>query len=67
MEDIKMDEEKYKRARARVEELRKFYAHLFSYIVVNIVLVTTISVYGKRGKKWEEKKIKEIMEKEERK
>ncbi len=88
-----MDEEKYKRAKARVEELRKFYAHLISYIVVNIVLVAinlvtspnqlwfywvtafwgigliwhAIRVFGKFGKEREEKKIEEIMEKEERK
>ena len=88
-----MDEEKYKRAKARVEELRKFYAHLISYIVVNTMLVVinlvtsqnylwfywvtafwgiglichAIRVFGKFGKEWEEKKIEEIMEKEERK
>ena len=85
--------EKYKRAKSRVEELKGFYAHLITYIAVNLMLVVinlvtspnhlwfywvtvfwgigiiwhAISVYGKRGKKWEEKKIKEIMEKEERK
>jgi len=94
MERIKMDEEeRYKRAKARVEELREFYEHLIVYVIVNIMLAVinlvtspdtlwfywvtvfwgigliwhAISVYGKLGKEWEEKKIKEIMEKEERK
>ena len=87
------EEERYKRAKERVEELKGFYEHLTIYIGVNITLVIinlvtspnvlwfywvtvfwgigiiwhAIDVYGKRGKKWEEKKIKELMEKEERK
>lgn len=87
------EEERYKRAKARVEELREFYEHLIVYVIVNIMLVVinlvtspdtlwfywvtvfwgigliwhAISVYGKQDKEWEEKKIKEIMEKEERK
>jgi len=87
------EEERYKRAKARVEELREFYEHLIVYVIVNIMLAVinlvtspdtlwfywvtvfwgigliwhAISVYGKLGKEWEEKKIKEIMEKEERK
>ena len=87
------EEERYKRAKARVEELKEFYEHLTIYIGVNITLVIinlvtspnalwfywvtvfwgigiiwhAIDVYGKLGKKWEEKKIKELMEKEERK
>jgi len=87
------EEESYKKARKRVDELKGFYEHLIVYVAVNLMLVFinlvtspnqlwfywvtvfwgigliwhAISVYGKRGKKWEEKKIKEIMEKEERK
>jgi hypothetical protein len=84
------EEESYKKAKKRVDELRGFYEHLITYVVVNIMLVIinlvtssdtlwfywvtifwgigvichAISVYGKPGKNWEEKKIKEIMEKE---
>jgi hypothetical protein len=84
------EEESYKRAKKRVDELREFYEHLIAYLVVNIMLIIinlvtspdtlwfywvtvfwgigvichAISVYGKLGKNWEEKKIKEIMEKE---
>lgn len=87
------EEERYKRAKARVGELKEFYEHLTIYIGVNITLVIinlvtspntlwfywvtvfwgigiiwhAIDVYGKLGKRWEEKKIKELMEKEERK
>ncbi|HJH27774.1 MAG TPA: histidine kinase [Methanophagales archaeon] len=87
------EEERYKRAKARVEELREFYEHLIVYVIVNIMLVAinlvtspdtlwfywitafwgigliwhAIRVFGKFGKEWEEKKIEEIMEKEERK
>jgi hypothetical protein len=31
-------EKKYQRAKERVEELKKFYSHLLSYIVLNIFL-----------------------------
>ena len=40
MDDKRMDEEKYKRAKKRVEEIRGFYEHLFSYVGVNVVLIT---------------------------
>ena len=33
------EEEKYKRAKSRVEELKGFYAHLITYIAVNLMLV----------------------------
>lgn len=33
------EEERYKRAKARVEELKEFYEHLTIYIGVNITLV----------------------------
>lgn len=90
------EKESYKRAKARVAELKGFYEHLLAYIAVNIMLaiinlVTSpdelwfywvtvfwgifviwhaLGVFGKHkliGKEWEEKKIKEIMEKEQRK
>ena len=34
------EEEKYKRAKARVEELKGFYSHLIAYVTVNIMLVS---------------------------
>jgi hypothetical protein len=40
MNDTKMDEEKYKIAKKRVEEIKGFYGHLFAYIGVNVVLIT---------------------------
>jgi hypothetical protein len=40
MNDTKMDEEKYKKAKKRVEEIKGFYAHLFAYLGVNVVLIT---------------------------
>jgi hypothetical protein len=90
------DEEAYKRAKARVEELKGFYTHLVVYLGVNITLVIinlvtsprvlwfywvtifwgigllwhAISVFTKHKvltKEWEERKIKEIMEKEKKK
>ncbi len=39
MNDIKVDEEKYKLAKKRVEEIKGFYGHLFAYIGVNVVLI----------------------------
>ena len=39
MNEKKMDEEKYKRAKKRVEDIKGFYGHLFSYIGVNVVLI----------------------------
>lgn len=39
MNDTKMEEEKYKIAKKRVEEIKGFYGHLFSYIGVNIALI----------------------------
>lgn len=86
-------DEKYKRAKNKVKELKGFYSNLLSYLVVNIVLIIinlvtspdhlwfywvsifwgiglifhATSVFGKRrilGDKWEEKKIKEYMDKD---
>ncbi len=87
------EEEKYKRARRRVREIKGFYTHLIVYIVVNVflavlnfimspdrlwfywvafgwgigVIMNAISVFGLGGvlgHEWEEKKIKEIMDKD---
>ncbi len=85
-------DEKYIRAKRRVERLKGFYIHLSVYILVNIMLfiinllsnagnwwflyplggwgigvlvhgITTLA-YGNFGADWEEKKIKEYMEKD---
>jgi len=85
-----MVDEKYEKAKKRVEEIKGFYSHLFVYIAVNIVLVIInlvtssgvlwfywpmlgwgiglffhgmgVFVFSKfPGKRWEEKKIKEVM------
>ena len=90
------EKERYKRAKARVAELRGFYEHLAAYLVVNLMLIVinlvtspqslwfywvtifwgfaviwhAVNVFGKYRvltKAWEEKKIKEIMEKEKKK
>ncbi|UCF72976.1 MAG: 2TM domain-containing protein [Deltaproteobacteria bacterium] len=89
-----MNDEKYQKARKRVEELKKFYRNLVSFAVMNVILIIInlvmspgslwfywVTVFwgialllhaskvfilkGKfLGEEWEEKKIKEIMEKE---
>jgi len=46
MNDIKTNEEKYKMAKRRVEEIKGFYAHLFAYIGVNVVLIVIDLVTG---------------------
>lgn len=85
--------EKRERARKRVEEIKGFRIHVFTYIVVNIGLFAIdyftspgnywfywpllgwgiglvmhwFGVYGSRlfwGKDWEERKIKELMDKD---
>jgi len=85
-----MVNEKYEKAKKRVEEIKGFYSHLIVYICVNIVLVIInlitspgalwffwplagwgiglifhglgVFVFSKfPGKKWEERKIKEVM------
>lgn len=89
-----MDEqEKYQEAKKRVEDIKGFYIHVVTYIVVNIVLAAinlvsspeylwfiwplggwgiglvlhAFSVFSNFwGKDWEERKIKEIMEKDKR-
>lgn len=89
-----MDEQtRYQEAKKRVEEIKGFYIHLVTFIVVNAVLaainlltspeylwfiwpiigwgvgliIHAFSVFsGLWGKSWEERKIKEIMEKDRR-
>lgn len=89
------NDERYIRAKKRVENLKDFYIHLTVYLLVNIFLfvinLTTytgvwwfiyplggwgigvtvhgISIFasGKFGSDWEERKIKEYMEKDDRK
>jgi len=34
-----MNDEKYEKAKKRVEELKKFYGNLVTYVVINIMLV----------------------------
>lgn len=86
------DEQRYARAKSRVEELRGFYAHLAVYLIVNAGLilidllsgdgwwfywpllgwgiglavhaVNTYVVSGRIGSDWEERKIRELMEKD---
>ncbi len=84
--------EKYKRARKRAKELKGFYSHLSTYLVVNIFFIAMnlwtkpehywfvyplfgwgiglfwhfcgVFVFNKFGSEWEERKIKELMDKE---
>ena len=51
MNEKKMDEEKYKRAKKRVEDIKGFYGHLFSYIGVNVVLIV-INLVTSPGALW---------------
>lgn len=90
-----MDEQtRYQEAKKQVEEIKGFYFHLISYLLVNAVLliinlltspeylwfiwpiigwgvgliIHAFSVFGGLlGKSWEERKIKEIMDREKRK
>ncbi|MCG2611052.1 2TM domain-containing protein [Flavobacterium sp. SM15] len=95
MESNYNENEKYESARKRVKEIKEFYGHLLSYVVVNLFLVAVnlltspehlwffwpmlgwgigVSVHAMRvfnimpflGKDWEERKLKEFMEEEER-
>ncbi|MFV5691856.1 2TM domain-containing protein [Flavobacterium sp. LT1R49] len=93
MENNNQNEERYYKAKKRVEEIKGFYGNLVAYIVVNIGLVVInlltspghlwfywpmlgwgigVVFHGMKvfnympfiGKDWEEKKIKEFMDKE---
>jgi len=39
-----MNDEKYERAKKRVEELKKFYANLVTYTVINAVSYTHLTL-----------------------
>ena len=89
------EREQYESARKRVKEIKEFYSHLLSYVVVNLFLMAVnlltspehlwffwpmlgwgvgIAVHAMKtfnlmpflGKDWEERKLKEFMEEEER-
>ncbi len=49
MNDTKMDEEKYKKAKKRVEDIKGFYAHLFAYLGVNVVLIVIDLIFNPSG------------------
>lgn len=95
MENNYQEEERYFKARKRVEEIKGFYGNLIAYVVVNIGLMVLnlltspgylwffwpmlgwgigVLFHGMKvfnympffGKDWEEKKIKEFMDKEEK-
>jgi len=91
-----MNDEGYKKAKKRVEELKKFYGNVVTYVAINIVLIIinlvtspgslwfywvtifwgmAILLHASRvfilrgkflGEEWEKKKIRELMEKEEK-
>ena len=46
-----MNDEKYERAKRRVEELRKFYANLVTYTVINVILII-IDLVTSPGSLW---------------
>jgi len=94
METQETYQEKYTRARARVDELKSFYNHVIIYVIINALLagvnyysdgwrfpwflfpllgwgiglashaVGTFRMNPFTGKDWEERKIKELMERE---
>lgn len=100
METFDEDDIQYQKAKRQVERLRGFYAHLFVYIAVNVMIVYYNYTHLKPGESyfqfknfftalvwgiglvahaavvflskipffqdWEEKKIRELMEKEKR-
>ena len=90
-----MEDQKYKEAKKRVEEIKGFYGHLFAYVGVNITLLVInlvtspgglwfywvslfwgiglfwhamgVFVFSRfPGKNWEQKKIKELMDQQEK-
>lgn len=91
-----MNDERYKKAKKRVEELKKFYGNVVTYVAINIILIIinlvtspgslwfywvtifwgiAILLHASRvfvlrgkflGEEWEEKKMRELMEKEEK-
>jgi len=90
-----VEQERYARARRRVDDIRGFYTHLAVYIIVNVFLfilnmvispgalwffwvtifwgiglaIHAFNTYSSGrffGREWEERKIREYMEREER-
>ena len=91
-----MSNEKYEKAKKRVQELRRFYRNLVSFGIINVILIIVdvvtspgslwfywvtifwgiaVLLHASKvfvlkgtflGEEWEKKKIKEIMEKEEK-
>ncbi|MBX7151477.1 2TM domain-containing protein [bacterium] len=86
------DQEKFQQAQRRVSELKNFYGHLITYLLINILMVVynmitspnywwfywvtfgwgfgilshaarVFLIGGRLGREWEEKKIREYMEK----
>ncbi|MFH1279470.1 MAG: 2TM domain-containing protein [Candidatus Eisenbacteria bacterium] len=89
------DQERYERAKKRVQEIKGFYSHLITYVLVNALLflidllsrdghwwfywpmlgwgiglvahgLSVFGILGLFGPGWEEKKIRELMEKDRR-
>lgn len=89
------EQDRYERAKKKVEDLKGFYIHLFFYIVINFALfllnmisspdalwfywpllgwgiglvahaIAVFGFFGMFGEEWEEKKINELMQKEEK-
>ena len=87
------EQERYEKAKKRVEEIKGFYSHLFVYIMVNAILFlinlitdrghwwfywpllgwgigiiahasSVFGFFGFFGQEWEERKIREIMDKD---
>ena len=48
---IIINDEKYERAKKRVEELKKFYANLVTYTVINVILII-INLVTSPGSLW---------------
>ncbi len=92
MKKVVRDDEAYRRAKKRVEEIKGFYAHLIIFVAVNALLVLInlwtspgflwfliplvgwgiglffhavfgFGLFGVFTKEWEEKKIKEYVDK----
>jgi uncharacterized membrane protein YecN with MAPEG domain len=91
-----MNNERYEKAKKRVEEIKKFYGNVVTYVAINIILIIinlvtspgtlwfywvtifwgiAILLHASRvfilrgkflGEEWEQKKIRELMEKEEK-
>jgi len=91
-----MNNERYEKAKKRVEEIKKFYGNVVTYVAINIILIIinlvtspgtlwfywvtifwgiAILLHASRvfilrgkflGEEWEQKKIRELMEKEDK-